>query len=169
MATASAALEVMVVPPEGASYFSAAYLPGTVEPNKLAWVVPNPEPNPAGHGMEHDELLEMPRVVTDVKGYDERLSLVGVVYADSPVATAGSRLESVAVAATGFVTLVDTYFSDSKKDCTCGDVVYARASGEKVELGHQKGFAAPAMDGFVKVGRIMEIGSRGDARLLLHL
>lgn len=167
---------MLVEPPEGSSFVVTAYVPGTVEPNELAWVQPN-DPT-SGHGQEHVELSKLPRISTAVRCTNaadrEQQGLLGVVYADSPVAypsDSAHSLASVSVAVSGLVTLVHPHFKEKKQQCTCSDVVYARVP-EALEAGLpelkvQRGIAAAPGGGWVRVGRLMEIGSMGDARILL--
>ena len=151
-------MEAMVEPPDGASYVVAAYKGGEVEPHKLAWSIPR-HVLPGGHVTDAQRYLyeEVVHVASSPAPTDSHL--LGVVYADSPLAAKEATLSAVSVAVTGIVTIIDKLFSlDKKKDATAGKFIYAAAEG---------GLTYTVTDH--RVGMLLEAGSQNDGRVLLRL
>ena len=153
----------MVEPPDGASYVTAAYKPNDLQPNRLAWLCPSEEIK--CDSMEMSELAQLP-CISNTNRDGGRGSLLGVVYADSPLNTDASKpLDSVSVAELGVVTLVDSLFKD-KSHGSAGQMVYAKGTKDGCELR----LARPGGEaGWWHVGMLLEIGSRCDARILLNI
>lgn len=160
---------IMVEPPEGAKYVTAAYAPGTLEPNRLAWVQAPPAhaPSPAA-GQETLELAKRPRVANKADDAERPWagnSLIGIVYADSPIedrSTSARPLAAVSVVVSGLVTLVDAAFADK---ATCGQFVFADADTGTLAVAAVK----PSGARYWTVGMLLETGSRCDARVLLGI
>jgi len=173
--------EIMVEPPEGAVYVAAAY--NSIErlkPNRLAWTVPADELDDAselGRGQKAAELATLPRITNaanrGVSGmpssYRRRhmhQELLGVVYADSPLANEKekNRLETVSVVVSGLVTIVDPVFETK---ATCGQFVYVDTFGSLAVASTKPPNTVDQK--YWKVGMLMEVGHRSDARVLLGI
>ena len=162
---------IMVEPPHGASYVTTAYVPGTVEPNRLAWIEPAPRPaTSAGNCHETAELSALPRIFTQREpGVPcSGKPVLGIVYADSPLAThetPAKPLATVSVAVQGLATLVDEAFLTKE---TCSKFVFANVDNGKLLVSSDWPSGAEAGKHW-KIGMLMETGHRGDARILLGI
>jgi len=167
-----------VVPPDQAVYVKAGFAADDagnprVKPNTLAWVLPPRPPQSAAAGSKQVELAALNQIATHAitEATGRTLQLLGVVYTDSPLrAPPPDRLESVAVAVMGVVTLVDaeTFGAGNKAACTAGKFVHARLTSttQDTELAITPTANPPTPD-WQRVGMLLEVGSNSDARIAL--
>lgn len=158
----------MVVPPENACYVPAAYKPGAIRPNALAWIIPStigPEDDLTGMRADEIDLRRMPNIATEVAA-PPACRLLGVVYSDSPLAdetSTSKSLEAVSVAISGLVTIQDEAFAQK---ATCGQFVYVNSTTGKLSVHDERPEDNANM---WQVGMLLEVGSIEDARVLLSI
>ena len=164
---------VVVEPPHEASYVRAAYVPGTVDANSVAWSVPVAAVEKGEHlTLAQQEIQRMIRI-SGSKGFRdggavEDPRFLGVIYADSPLAkdaTFRHELSSVSVVVSGLVTIVHEAFDAKEKtNCTAGKFVHAHPNG-LLKVSADRTLADGS--GYQRVGMLMEVGSNMDGRVLL--